>query len=406
MHQKRRPFLLVWAAAVSAVTLLLGVLAAAAHAQASPATPLACEDGDQPGGARYRICLPAFGWNGDLVVYAHGYVSPYEPVGIPEEQLSIGGVALADVITLQGYAFAASSYRRNGLSMLEGVEDLVELVEVFSARHGAPDRVILTGVSEGGAITVLAVERHPEVFDGGLALCGPYGSFQRQVDYFTDFRVIFDYYFPGLIEGTPISITGQLTSTWQTGFYSTTVQPAILSPANALTVAQVISVTGAPVDASAFPTSTEPTFSRLLWYNILSTNDARQQLGGNPFGNVTRPYTGSLDDVALNLGVFRVAAEPAAVATIAQQYEPSGVLRVPLITMHTTGDEITPYWHAALYQQRIDAAGSGALYEHRAVERFGHCNFTLAEVQSAFSVIVERANARALYLPAILDEAP
>ena len=160
------------------------------------------------------------------------------------------------------------------------------------------------------------------------------------------------------------------------------------------------------MDASAFPTSTEPTFSRLLWYNILSTNDARQQLGGNPFGNVTRPYTGSLDDVALNLGVFRVAAEPAAVATIAQQYEPSGVLRVPLITMHTTGDEITPYWHAALYQQRIDAAGSGALYEHRAVERFGHCNFTLAEVQSAFSVIVERANARALYLPAILDEAP
>ena len=33
--------------------------------------------------ARYRICMPVGAWNGDLVVYAHGYVAFNEDVVIP-----------------------------------------------------------------------------------------------------------------------------------------------------------------------------------------------------------------------------------------------------------------------------------------------------------------------------------
>ncbi|HAJ37244.1 MAG TPA: hypothetical protein DCL15_16360 [Chloroflexi bacterium] len=398
--QVRRSLLAV-ALGLTAICFLLGVLHRSAQAQtpALPTAPLACEDGDQPSGARYRICLPAGFWNGDLVVYAHGYVSPNAPVGLPEDQLTIGGVAIADVITLQGYAFAASSYRRNGLSILEGIDDLVELVDLFAARHGAPHRVLLTGVSEGGAITVLALERHPEVFDGGLALCGPYGDFQRQVDYFTEFRTVFDYFFPGVIPGAPITVPSELLTTWETTYYSTTVKPLLLDPANALSVTQIVSVTGAVVDASAFPTSTEATFDRLLWYNVLSTNDAKAQLGGNPFGNLTRVYTGALDDAALNQGVFRTAAAPAATMAIQQHYETSGRLRVPLITLHTLHDDVTPYWHTTAYAQKVVAAGSAPLYEHRAVDAFGHCNFTVADVQAAFAALAARAFAHDLYLP-------
>jgi len=76
-----------------------------------------------------------------------------------------------------------------------------------------------------------------------------------------------------------------------------------------------------------------------------------------------------------------------------------------LITMHTTGDEVVPYWNVAAYQQKIDDAGSGTLYEHRRFDRFGHCNFTALEVQAAFSAISERANARSFYLPAIMRAA-
>lgn len=396
-------------AAVAALTLfllLLGGLAALAPAPAAagPSVPLACEDGAQPGGAPFRICLPAFGWNGSLVVYAHGYVAPDEPIGIPEDQLSIGGFSLADAITLQGYAFAVSGYRRNGLAIREGVEDLVELVALFRSRYGAPHRVILTGVSEGGAIAVLGLERHPEVFDAGLALCGPYGDFQRQVDYFTDFRVVFDYFFPGVIAGTPITIPDTVRTTWTSSYYSETVRPLLLDPASALSMTQVISVTGAAVDATNVPTSTAATFERLLWYNIISTNDATQQLGGNPFGNRARVYRGALDDDALNLGVFRVDADAAAVTTIGQYYESAGTLRAPLITLHTTGDEVTPYWHAVAYEQKVTAVGSSEFYEPRRVERFGHCNFTLPEVQDAFTDIAQQAAARLFYLPAITAE--
>lgn len=397
---KTRPYhgLLFLAIALVAALLLQHAVTSVVQAQ-SPQSSLACNDGEQPGGALYRICMPVANWNGDLVIYAHGYVAPTAPVAIPEDQLVIGGFSIADLITAQGFAFATSSYRRNGLSILEGIDDLLELVDIFVAEHGQPDRIILTGVSEGGAVTVLALERYPDVFDGGLALCGPYGNFQRQVDYFTDFRAVFDFYFPGVLAGEPISIPVAVVDEWETTFYSETVKPLILSPSSALSVSQVISVTGAAVLNASTAAGMEPTFDRILWYNVQATNDARERLGGNPFGNLDRAYAGSLDDDALNHGIFRTGADAAATAEIAANYETSGLLRVPLITLHTTGDEVVPYWHAPLYAQKVEATGSSAFYEHRQVNGFGHCTFQPLEVLAAFDTIVARVNARSLYLP-------
>ena len=48
------------------------------HAQS--AVPGLCHDGALPSGALSRICVPKAGWNGALVVYAHGYVPFFEPV--------------------------------------------------------------------------------------------------------------------------------------------------------------------------------------------------------------------------------------------------------------------------------------------------------------------------------------
>ena len=44
-----------------------------------------CNDGTQTSGALYRICMPNSNWNGELVVYAHGYVAPDDPLAIPAE---------------------------------------------------------------------------------------------------------------------------------------------------------------------------------------------------------------------------------------------------------------------------------------------------------------------------------
>src|SRR5436190_10937363 len=87
----------------------------------------ACTNGTQPSGAKYRICMPSGTWNKQLLVYAHGYVAPDQPVAIPEDQLTLpDGTSLPDSFTAFGYAFAITSYRTNGLVILDGQDDLIE----------------------------------------------------------------------------------------------------------------------------------------------------------------------------------------------------------------------------------------------------------------------------------------
>ena len=62
---------------------------------------------------------------------------------------------------------------------------------------------------------------------------------------------------------------------------------------------------------------TPVTVTGVLWYNIFATNDAIARLGGQPFDNKTRLYHGSDNDLRLNLGVQRAAADPAALAEVA-----------------------------------------------------------------------------------------
>src|SRR5262249_39894677 len=154
-----------------------------------------------------RICMPEPGcWNGDLVVFAHGYVAPGGPPAIPEGQLTIGGASLPALANALGFGFAVTSYATNGLAVRDGGEDVRDLVSGFAAQEGAPARSYLIGASEGGIVTALAVERFPETFSGGLAACGPVGSFRGQLGHWGDFRVVFDYFFPGVIPGSPVQV--------------------------------------------------------------------------------------------------------------------------------------------------------------------------------------------------------
>ena len=88
-------------------------------------TPVAgCSDGVLEHGALYRICFPD-NWNGDLVLYAHGYVEPTSPLALPDDQ--VNGQSIAVTVNGLGYAYATTSYRANGLVVPEATEDLLEL---------------------------------------------------------------------------------------------------------------------------------------------------------------------------------------------------------------------------------------------------------------------------------------
>jgi len=393
------------------LSLTLQMLGLTVHAATPPRpfSPAACTDGTQASGAIYRICMPSPfpPWNGDLIVYAHGYMAPNQPVRIPEEQLHLSdGTYIPTAVNQLGYAFATTSYSTNGLAVREGLADLVDLVSIFKRDHPTVNRVYLVGASEGGLITSLAVERYPRVFNGGLATCGPVGDFATHVNYLGDFRVVFDYFFPSLMPGTPISIPQSLIDTWETGYYSTTILPAISTPASTPSVTQLLSVT--MYDTGLInPTTAITTISGLLWYSVFATNDAKAKLGGQPFDNRTRSgkpytYTGSLDDDRLNAMVQHFSADQAALNEIDAHYQTAGRPLVPLVTLHTTLDPIVPYWHETLYRQKVELRGMTPWHDNIPVVRYGHCSFESNEVIEALNRLINWKFSS--YLPIIMKQ--
>ncbi len=149
----------------------------------------------------------------------------------------------------------------------------------------------------------------------------------------------------------------------------------------------MISTSKAAVDA-ADPSTIVATAQEILWYNVFATNDATSKLGGNPFGNRGRWYYGSSNDLRLNAQVARYTAAPAAV-TAMLPYNTSGVVRIPMVTMHTTGDPVVPFWHQTLYLRKLWSKGSFGVTQVP-IARYGHCNFNTTEVLAGFGLLVLR----------------
>ncbi|UCE19097.1 MAG: alpha/beta hydrolase [Gemmatimonadota bacterium] len=351
-----------------------------------------CDDGVQPSGALYRICMPNL-WNNDLVVWAHGYTDPQEPLSIPDEE--IGGFTLSEIVNLLGYAFATTSYRANGLVVPDAVEDLAELVDIFIGDYTAPEHVYLVGASEGGLITALSIEQYPEKFSGGLATCGPVGDFPTQLNYFGDFRTLFNYFFPDVLPGSPVDIPKEIMDYWDS-VYEQKVKDAIHRNQNA--TEQLFRVTGAPFDPWDL-TTIEQTVLGALRYNVFATNNAVEKLGGQPFDNSNRIYKGSEDDFQLNRKVQRFRPDQTALDEIEARYQTSGFLDIPLVTLHTTKDEIVPYWHEPRYSWKVFGSGSSSLHTNMSVYRYGHCNFEVEEVLAAFAVLVLYVTTQELVVP-------
>jgi len=369
-------------------------LPANSPAQAStPPIPLPsyCEPGVL-GAAQILICVPP-AWNGDLVVFAHGYVAPTNgDPEIPWDQLVLpDGTSIPGIVTGLGFAFATTSYSDDGLAVLPGVQDVRGLAEHFKGLGHDADHVYLVGASEGGLVTTLAVEQSPEVFSGGLATCGPVGDFRRQVDYWGDFRVLFDYFFPGVIPGSVVNPPAISQVDWQTVYVPRIAAAFQARPAR---LDKLLRVSRAPFDPNDPQTKIEAALG-ILWYNVFATSDAKAKLGGNPYDNSQRLYLGSGNDFWLNLLVDRFHADRTALAAIEAGYQTSGKLAAPLVTLHTTADPIIPYWHEPLYSLKA-LANSGLLHASLPVFRYGHCSFQAEETLVALGLLVLKVEGREL----------
>jgi pimeloyl-ACP methyl ester carboxylesterase len=121
-------------------------------------------------GALFRVLQPDQ-WNGKLLVIAHGYRPPEANLVVDLDPEA----PFVRQLVYGGWMIAKTSYRRNGLVIAEGLEDLDNLVAHVTDKFGKPQMVILEGSSMGGSIAVKAAERavaQPEnnLYDGVVAL--------------------------------------------------------------------------------------------------------------------------------------------------------------------------------------------------------------------------------------------
>ena len=129
----------------------------------------------------------------------------------------------------------------------------------------------------------------------------------------------------------------------------------------------------------------------VLRYNVVNSVDATATLGGFPYDNSTKYYTGSANDVLLNILAQRFSADPVAVQEMQDNYRTTGQLDIPLVTIHTTRDQQVPYLHQQLYTLKTLVSDDlGVNHIPIRVDRFEHCNFELSEILTALILTLQR----------------
>jgi len=371
-------------------------------------------EGTLDDGSLYEFCLPSppaipLG----LVLYAHGYSQPGTPLTVVDNAIPVGDGTtrrVSEVVTSLGLVFGTTSYPHVGLNGPEGVASLHTLKQAFTTNYpqAAALPTHLVGVSEGAFITALAAEQMTNDYNGVLAACGPVGDFRTQINYYGDFRVLFDYFFPGVLGPAwaddadyGAAARAQVAANWD--FYQAQIIAALR--ARPLAAAQLISVSRAPVNPLDLNSIGE-TVIAVLWYNIFSTDDAVQRLGGRPFENRSQFYTGSLNDFLLNARVRRFTAQATALTTIQSGFTTTGALKMPVVTDHTLLDPAVPARQEIIYASKVAVAGQSARLEQFVVPRYGHCAFTVGELEQAFGTLVQQTAGPVLAISGVTTAQP
>jgi pimeloyl-ACP methyl ester carboxylesterase len=336
-------------------------------------------NGELGPGALYRLVRPT-NWNGTLLLYAHGYVSPDQPVAIPPDAELV--IAL---VAPRGIAVAVSSFSENGWAVKDGTQRTHQLLGIFTSKFGEPSRVYAAGGSMGGLIAIRLVETYPGEFVGLLPACAVAGGMRPQLDYFGNVRVLFDLFYPGVLPGSAVDVPPGIDVTTQI------VLPAIaamtINPAGAAAIARIAQTPVPFADGSELIRSIATALGAAAGYP-----DVLRLTHGQPFfDNVATQYTGALDAATLqfiNASVQRYAASPGGLNYIEHNYTPTGALSIPALTLSTFRDPVAPGFHRDLYGAAVAAAGNSELLVQRSVlgteNGYGHCTFTPLELATAF----------------------
>ena len=314
-----------------------------------------CLRGQDSASAHYLIVMPAQ-WSGVLVVHAHGgpTLGPPSPARNDEDILRWA------ITVREGHAWAGSVFRQGGFAVTTAAEDTERVRRIFAAHVAKPRRTLLHGQSWGGMVATRAAEMFPRSWDGVLltsaVVAGP-----ATYDFRADLRAIYQFLcnnhprpdepaYP-LPIGLPADskLTSADVAQRATDCLGTGKPAAQRTPEQAQKLRTIATVLKIP----------ESSVAGHLNYATFTFRDITQKNGGvSPFGNSGVRYAGSTDDAALNAGVPRFRADPAAVARFAADTDHSGRIAVPVLTGHGVGDATVFVEGSDTLRQRMAAAGN------------------------------------------------
>jgi pimeloyl-ACP methyl ester carboxylesterase len=362
-------------------------------------------EGEIGPGARYSMFVPE-AWNGQLILYSHGYRDPDSPVDL-RDQDNLG--LLRERMVAQGYAVAYSSYSENGYAVRDGMLRTSQLSGIFASHFGKPARTLLMGHSMGGLIALGLAERFPERYAGALVMCGISGGSRLEVDYIGQIRVLFDFFYPGVLPGTLLELPAgvrpleDVTLPAQQAMTASLATGSTASMQGAFAIAALMEGLGMPIPfiQTLGPQTAIQTLAGSITYALTFHARAFEDLidrthEHSPFDNAATVYTGALAApvlAAVNAGVQRYTINPDAQAYLEHNYAPTGNLQIPVVLLDNPFDPIAPGFHADGYRDRVNAAGASALLvERRSANPFayGHCAMSVDDTMGALQELTTR----------------
>ncbi|MGA7685477.1 MAG: hypothetical protein WCA58_10740, partial [Terriglobales bacterium] len=366
-------------------------------------------------GATYVIDVPAT-WNGTLLLYSHGYVSP----GSSNPAEDVGDPLTGAYLLAAGYAMAGSSYATTGWAVQWAVPDQISTLQVFESLVGTPKTTIAWGHSLGGMVTAALVQEYPSQFNAALPMCGVVGGGVGTWNMGLDTEFAFN----TLLAGGSLQVVN-ITDPSENAEEAA----AILIAAQSTPQGQArIALSAALGDTPGWydPTSPEPSptdytdreANQYEWFlNVDGVflfdyrADLEAKAGGNPsfnnginyqtqlkksvdYAEVQALYSDAGLDLATDLETLktasRITADQAALTYLSDNIIYNGQIPIPVLTMHTTGDGLVPVQEEAAYAAVVKDAKDQANLKRIFVHRAGHCEFSPAETITALRTLVLR----------------
>ncbi|WP_220506467.1 hypothetical protein [Microbispora sp. H10830] len=380
----------------------------------SPAHPT-CISGTLDDGTPYEFVVPAH-WNGTVVV-----------------ALDFAGSGRNEPLTARlladGVARGGTSRAITGWNIRSAIDNQAEALARFEDAYGRARYAIDSGTSMGGFVAAGVAQVHPGTFDAAVPMCGGLGGSVGQWNQKLDTVFVLERLVaPGLpvvdipqdvesarkawidalaaAQRTPegrarialAAAIGQLPA-WGRNPDGSVPPPPDSGDAAALQQGAYLALAGGPLP--------------YIGQAMSSRRQIMEVVGGNPSWNTGVDYEKQLRlaDPALRRAVRdlykaagldlaadlknlaaapRIAADPDAVKRFSRGIVLDGDLRIPVLTVSGTGDQISTVAQQQSYGENVRRAGANSLLRQTYTETVGHCDFSPAEQEAALTTMLDR----------------